>query len=247
MIKIARIRLAAEFADNIKQVLVDHINSDKREPDDKIHVSDLLAPRFAYYQITEGRVMRPEDVDMFIPGIAFHELIQKAYKKVNPEAIAEASLELDGIVGHLDLLVKFVTEIKTSRKYTIPEMPDEKYVKQAKYYMVLAEVLEAYIVVVYFTAGRNPWKKKPSTLEIIAWKVDITEEERNDLYNEMLNTKESIETAVKLEKPGMLPLCEMFRCLSVYKKEVTRQCAYYNLCMPSERWPLEKGIKACSK
>mgnify|MGYP001611850357 CR=1 FL=1 len=243
----ARIRLATEFADSIKQVLVDHHNSTNRVPDDKIHVSDLLAPRFTYYYKKNGRVTRSEDIDMFIPGTAFHELIQKAYKKVNPEAIAEASLELDGIVGHLDLLVKFVTEIKTSRKYTIPEMPDEHYVKQAKYYMVLAEVLEAYIVVVYFTAGRNPWKKKPSTLEIIAWKVDITEEERNDLYNEMINTKESIETAVNLGKPGMLPLCEMFRCGSVYKGEVQRTCAYYNTCKPDGRYPEEQLIKVAKK
>ena len=229
----SHIRLAQEFADGIKKALVEHVNKNKREEDNKIHVSDLLAPRFAYYQIKNGRIMRPEDVDMFIPGIAFHELLQKALGSEH----AEKEVELEGIIGHIDWVKAFVVEIKTSRKYTIPEMPDEHYLKQAKYYMIMSDVKKGYIVVVYFTAGRNPWKKKASTLEIIAWEIEIKDEEANEVYNEMLDTKEFIIKAIENETPLILPLCERWRCGSAYKGEITKLCPYYNICKPEGCWP----------
>ena len=235
----SRIRVAHEFADEVKKALVEHFESTKREPDDKFHVSDLLAPRFAYFQIKNGRRIRPEDVDMFIPGIAFHELLQKAMGA----QYAEKKVAIEDIVGHIDLLKTYVVEIKTSRKYTIPDMPDVHYLKQCQYYMVLSGVLKGYIVVIYFTAGRNPWKQKTSTLEIVAWHVEIDEEEANSLYNEMLDTRDLIASAVANKLPTGLPLCEQWRCGQSYKGEVTRLCPYYEECKPQDRFPQSTLLK----
>ena len=240
----ARVKLSIEFADSVKEALVRHHNESNRKSDGKIHVGDLLAPRFAYYQIKNGRVMRPEDVDMFIPGTAFHELLQKAMG----QEYAEKAVELENIVGHIDFLKTFVVEIKTSRKYTIPEFPEEHYLAQCKYYMVMADVRLGYIVVIYFTAGRNPWKKKASTLEVVAWSVEITDEEANDVYNEMLDIKENLEKAISESNPSLIPICkETWRCLQIYKNEVTKICPYYEECKPSGRYPLDIGIKVCAK
>ena len=238
----SRIRLATEFADKVKQSLVDHMTKDRRESDDKFHVSDLLAPRFAFYAIGDGRVMRPEDVDMFIPGVAFHELLQKAMGT----EYAEKVVELEDIVGHIDLLMSYVVEIKTSRKYTIPEMPDAHYLQQAKYYMALSDKKIGYIVVIYFTAGRNPWKKKASTLEIVAWKIEMSQEELEKTRGEMLNIRNSIKEAVVINKPEILPLCQIWKCGQAYKGEITRSCPYYSQCKPEGRFPesvLLRGLK----
>lgn len=239
----SRIQLAEDFANYVKGALVKHIMNNRRELDDKYHVSDLLAPRFAYYSITNGRLMRSEDVDMFIPGVAFHELLQKALG----QDYAEETKEIENIVGTLDLVKPYLVEIKTSRKYTIPEYPEEHYLKQLKYYMVLAEEKVGYIVVVYFVAGRNPWKKKASKLEIVAWEVTMTAEELNDNYNEMLDIRDCLDGSIKERNPNTLPLCEMWRCLSVYKGEITDQCPYYGICKPEGRWPEKMGIKVVEK
>ena len=239
----SRISLAPEFAGAVKDALVKHFKSTQRDADDKYHVSDLLAPRFAYYQIKNGRDIRPEDIDMFIPGIAFHELLQNAMGK----EYAEKKVEIGDIVGHIDLLKAYVVEIKTSRKYTIPEMPDDHYLRQCKYYMVLAEVLEGYIVVIYFTAGRNPWKKKASTLEIVAWHIEIDSEEANGLYNEMLDTRDLLCCATVERRPDTLPLCEIWRCGQAYKGEITRTCPHYEECKPEPRYPQKILLGLLSK
>lgn len=229
------ILLDKAFAEVIKGQCAAFIeDSNKTRDESKWHVSDLLAPKFAYYKRVMGYKITSEDVDMFIPGVAFHLFLQK----VLGEKSAEVVTEISNILGTIDWIDKTLVEIKTSRKYTIPEMPEDHYVDQAKCYMVSEKRLECNILVMYFTAGRNPWKGQASTFEVVSWKLSWSQEESDAFHASMVEVREMLDDAVAKKDCSAIPLCDAWRCGSFYK-EKEKLCAFYGNCKPQGRYPID--------
>lgn len=220
------------FSSHISKLLIDDYKKTARAPDGKFHVSELLQPRMAFFNRRDGREMTEQDIKMYIPGSAFHEYLQK----VLGSHLAEKRISfMDDIVGTIDWAGAYVLEIKTSRKWKIPELPEAHYVGQVCKYMAIEKRLEGYILVVYFTAGRTWDGKNASTLELMAWKIETTPEEQALELKYLVDTRANLIEATQTGKFEKLPLCYSFCCFSEYKKEITKVCPYYNECQPNGR------------
>lgn len=236
-----KITLDEAFASNINQQLIEEYKKTARAPDGMYHISELLQPRQAYFTRRDGKEMTEQDIKMFLPGSCFHEYVQK----VLGNDLAEKRVKfMDDIVGTIDWAGSYLLEIKTSRKWSIPDMPEPHYVTQLLKYMAMEQKLEGYILVIYFTAGRKYDNSKPSTLELVAWKIETTPEEQQVELQYLTDTRASLIEAKETGDISKLPLCYSFSCFSEYKKEVTRVCPFYNECQPKDRYN-EKAEKAC--
>lgn len=161
------------FSDALIKKIMD--NYLQREPRTGAwHVSDLLFPRYAVLSRVHGREPTRTDVGFFFTGEAYHEFLQKLLGVQN----AEVRGELCGVLGTADFFDGDVLlEIKTSRKWTIPEAPQEHYIEQAKHYCAMFGKQMCRIVVIFPTAGRKWDGSAASTLEIRTWKVTFSQAE----------------------------------------------------------------------
>jgi hypothetical protein len=226
------ITLDEGFSSKIKNQLLEDYKKTARAPDGKFHISELLQPRQAFFTRRDGKEMTEQDICMFIPGSAFHEYVQK----VLGNDLAEKRVHFkDDIVGTIDWAGDYLLEIKTSRKWSIPDMPEPHYVTQLLKYMAMEKKLEGYILVIYFTAGRRWDAKKASTLEMVAWKIETTPEEQLEELKYLEETRANLIKATETGEFDKLPLCYQFSCFSEYKKEITKVCPWYGECQPDDR------------
>ncbi len=236
-----------EFGKDLKKMIADYIESTKRGDDGLYHVSSLLNPMEAYWNHVNGQPpITDTQVGFFIPGIAFHELFQK----IMGEELAEQPVSLGkDIVGTVDMVGAYFSEIKTSRKWSVPKEPNDTYVEQFLSYLAMADKDFGHIIVVYFTAGRTWSGKTPSTLEIRAWKVETTEEDREEQRQLLTDTRNNLEMAKKTNDPSSLPFCWDFKCgfkrttgsikRGDKKEEVLSLCPHYYDCKPEGQYPIE--------
>ncbi len=230
-----------EFANLIKGKIAAFIDKGARQPDGKFHVSDLLSPRYAYFRQKYGYKVSEQEIGFFVAGIAFHEFLQKVFGAEMSEKVTA----LEDIVGTVDQVGVFFSEIKTSRKWTIPEMVDPIYIEQFEKYLALENRSFGHIVVIYFVAGRKWDGKTPSTLEIVTWKVSIDEQDRHRAKTELIERRDALKMVQEGRKSfEVLPLCWAFKCGKPYKGKVDRLCPFYHTCKPEGRYPVEALIKA---
>ncbi len=227
------------FADEVKQKLRALQLAKRRELGSDVHISELLNPRKAYWTRTLGERVTDESIGFFITGEAFHRVVQDALGT----EFAEKKLTLPGIVGTADICGTYLCEIKTSRKWTIPEQPDSYYVEQVTSYAAMADREVAYIFVIYFTAGRKWDGTKPSTLEMVSWKVELTDQERIDIRQNLLSGANRLNKALQKKDPKLLQLCADWMCAGIYQNKVQRVCPYYTECEPEGRYPIDVLLK----
>jgi hypothetical protein len=227
------------FADVVKQKLRALQLAKRRDLGSDLHISELLNPRKAYWTRTLGERVTDESIGFFITGEAFHRVVQDAMGL----EFAEKKLTLPGIVGTADLCGTYLCEIKTSRKWTIPEQPDPYYVEQVTSYAAMADRDVAYIFVIYFTAGRKWDGSKPSTLEMVSWKVELTDQERIDIRQKLLTEANRLNKALVKKDPLLLQLCADWMCVGIYQNKVQRTCPYYHDCQPEGRYPIDVLLK----
>jgi hypothetical protein len=229
------------YAAFVKEKLWELQKAKRREVTEEFHVSELLSPRKAYWDRTEGEKPTDQSIGFFITGEAFHRVIQEA---VGVE-ISEQKLYLElkklkrKITGTSDILGLWLAEIKTSRKWTIPAFPDPEYVKQTGCYMAMSGRDEAYIVVVFFVAGRAWNGKSPSSLEIVSWKLTSTEQERTEILETLEYGAIELDRALEEKDPLYVMLCAQWKCGQVYQKKISNLCPHYDACKPEGRYPQE--------
>ncbi len=172
-----------------------------REKDRLYHVSDIVFPRKAYYERILGRKVSEEALAIWISGKAFGYMLQEVLGKNK----AEVEAKWGKFVAHIDHFDKVLVEIKTSRKWTVPQAPEPHYVRQAGYYCAMTGTSHAKIVVIYFTAGRKWGGKGVSNLEIHVWDIGFSAKELEYVRADMDKTIEMIEHAIKTKNPDILP------------------------------------------
>jgi len=203
---------------------------------DEVHVSELLAPRKAYWVRLLGERVTDEMVGLFAAGEAWHLLFQH----VCGIEYAEQKVKHCGVVGTQDLRPPDgeSTELKTSRKYTVPEECEPRYVDQITAYMAMEDAPIGHVVVLYTNSGRRWDGSKPSTLEIVSWRIELTAQERKDIRDALVAEKDRLLDAVNTKQPTKVDLCPDWMCANIYKGEVQSVCPFYENCKPEGRYPL---------
>jgi hypothetical protein len=228
-----------KYAKKIRQKIIDaHLLDQREATPGKWHVSDLLFPRYGYFCRVDGHVPTDEEVGFFMTGEAYHRFIQDVLGK----EMAEQQGEYLNIIGTCDWLDKDVTEIKTSRKWTVPKEPEDHYITQAGYYCVIFKRKRARILVIYPVAGRKWGGSQSSTVEIAAWTVEFSSADLEQIAQELEEIGGLLDKALKAKKHNGLPLCLLWKCGREWKKEL-KLCPFYNICKPKNRYPEKKLLE----
>lgn len=215
----------AKYAKNIRDRIINNYRkraeeeNAKREKDGLWHVSDLVFPRKTYFELLEGRKTTDEAIGFWFTGVAFHKELQYILGIEN----AEKEVKKGSIIAHIDHFDKVLLEIKTSRKWTIPEIPQPHYIRQAGYYGALTKTPNPKIVVIYPTAGRTWDGKDSSTVEIGAWTLQFSKDELDAIFEDMHMTIDLIEEAVKKKDISILPPVEAWVIKDYLPKKRTRK------------------------
>lgn len=208
--------------------------------DSRIHVGDLLSPRFAYFCKKFGSPpLDDETVGFFVTGQVWHKYLQEV---IFSNDLAEKEVNCVGVVGTVDLAGDEITEIKTSRKFTVPEVPDDRHIRQLTYYMAMERKLVGFLLVVYFTVGRAMANDSSSSLIFRIWRFDLTEEDCNSIVEEIKECKDNLQASLDTEDFHNLPLCEPWMCGKVKNGKVVKLCPFYDKCKPMLRYPEESLI-----
>ena len=202
-----KVRNDPKFASLVRKKIIDvytaesNVSNAKRAKESLWHVSDLIFPRQTYYNIVQGRKVTDTAIGFWFTGKAYHAELQR----VLGAKYAEVEAKWGSVVAHIDHLDRVLIEIKTSRKWTIPELPAPHYIRQAGYYCAMTGKKQAKIVVVYPTSGRTRKGTKSSTVEVGAWELSFTAQDLKVIQADMNDTIRAIEGAVKKKDPGSLP------------------------------------------
>jgi len=190
-----------------EQFIIDKImeNYQTREGrDGKWHVSDLMFPRYAVFSRKYNRIPTREDVGFFLTGEAYHEFLQKLLG----EHDSEVRGELFNVLGTADYFDgDTLLEIKTSRKWTVPDKPQDHYVEQAGYYCAIFGKPSARITIIYPTAGRKWDGSASSTIEIQAWNVSFSVDEIQGIKERMKELTTLLDKSRETGKVDSLPPC----------------------------------------
>lgn len=202
-----RITQDLKYAEELREKMIAHYTQEaerenkKRDRDKLYHVSDIVFPRKAYYEAIQGRKISEEALGFWISGKAFGTVLQEVLGKDK----AEVEARWGKFVAHIDHFDKVLIEIKTSRKWTVPQAPEPHYVRQVGYYCAMTGQLNGKILVIYFTAGRKWDGKGASNLELHVWNVAFTAKELEVVRVDMDQTVAMIEKAIKTKNPSILP------------------------------------------
>ncbi len=230
-----KIKADNKYATAIRQKIIDYYITDQRvATKGKWHVSDLLFPRYGYFARIKKHQPTEEEIGFFLTGEAYHRALQKVLGKDDSEVEGEYL----NIIGTCDHLGKDITEIKTSRKWTVPKEPEPHYVEQAGNYCVIFKRKKARILVIYPVAGRKWDGSQSSTVEIKVWTVEFSDTDLEEIAAEMKDLVGELDNALKKKNPQYLPLCPLWKCGREWKKEL-KLCPFYDLCRPKNRYPEE--------
>lgn len=246
-----QIRVNKKAEKVIWEHLAKYLSEDKREyQPGRYHVSDLLNPRQTFFKVLDPKPIKQESLGYFTAGRAHHEILQKVLPGT-PEHRVEVTVDGITIVGTIDLMLSYPVELKTSRKWTIPDTPEPHYVDQLKFYCALTGKLKGKIIVFYITPGRKFGGKGNSTTpEFRIWDIELTQEELDEVKVKMFEVAKNLDgvlASAKLNGPlaqvsnihRALPLCQSFLCGGKYKGNAEVKCEWYEKCKPEGRYPKE--------
>jgi hypothetical protein len=204
-----KVKKDTKYAAKIRKMLIDNYTTESeagnalRDKEKVWHVSDLVFPRKTYYDLMQGRKVTDKAIGFWFNGKALHAEMQR----VLGNEYAEVAAHWENVVAHIDHMEKVLVEIKSSRKWTIPEQPSPHYTRQVGYYCAMTGKKAAKILVVYPTSGRTYRGEKTSTVEFMAWELTFTLKELDMIREDLRITISEIEKAAKKKSPNNLPPC----------------------------------------
>lgn len=221
-----------KFADYLRDKII--ANYQGRSPRrGKWHVSDLLYPRYAVLNRRNPHTPSAEEVGFFFLGEGLHRFIQHILGEQNAEVKAEAV----SVLASADFFDgATLIEFKTSRKWTIPEVPQDEYIHQAAFYAFIFSVPTVRISVVYPTAGRKWDGSSPSTVEIRSWIVSFTPDDIKEIKDEMMGLVRDMTEAYNTGDVSKLPACPEWKYGTVEYDSIRKEyyakvrCPFADIC-----------------
>lgn len=94
----------------VKDALADAVSASR--PSRRISVTQLVNPRQAFFRQTRPEIRPPPDrVQLMMAGTGFHDVFGRV---ISTEEYVEQLLEVDGIVGKVDIYEDMPVELKTT-------------------------------------------------------------------------------------------------------------------------------------
>lgn len=205
--------------------------SGDRATDGKIHASDLLDPRYAYFSKKFPQPISDRLVPIFLIGRVLHAFIICAVEGTELDWAADSgsstSKEL-GIVYSPDMNFNGkVREIKTSRAMYEPKTTKDlsMYCEQVLIYMAAENQTKADIWVLFLNA-KDAGKTSPAyrVYEVTISKADLVKLQRS-----LRQISSDLKSALRRGRADSLPLCRKFKC-------GVKNCEYWNKCKPMGRY-----------
>ena len=187
----------------------------------RISVTDLVNVRQAYFRRTRPDIVIPLDRRQLMwAGTGFHQLFGAA---VSSEEFLEQFLELDGIVGKVDIFEDVPVELKTT-SFMPQEIGDRgSYFDQLGMYCAMARKGEGQLLV-YRRAvrGQEPMLR--------AWRIGFSD--LPAIEAEMRMRRDLLARALDAEDPSALPRCEWHG----------KSCDYREVCGCDEAEPDQRVV-----
>ena len=206
--------LAAQFIRNIdanrtiKDALVAAVGAGRSRW--RISVTDLVNPAQAYYRWKRPEIRPSLDrLQLMMAGTGFHDVFGKI---ISTEEFVEQTLELDGIVGKVDIYEDVLVEVKTTS--SIPADIYEgriSYFEQLGMYCALAGNPEGRL---YVYQRESDWR----SAELRVYSAEFLDLE--GIGEEMRRRRDLFQDAMDREDPSGLPRCEWME----------RGCDYSKVC-----------------
>jgi len=232
-----------EFTDLLKNSLRSRYEKRKRS-EDEVHVSDILPStciRKQYYgrKFPDLEPLSDESIHHFIRGEASEFVITDLANM----GVAQADLELDGLIAHPDILDRdVIVELKdtqSTRRLDITDQRFKSYLRQLLYYMTITGI-EKGIVSIRYGNREMRWIKSDEKGDyffrpfdgkgprIESWSILLPEDDiaRELLKNEMMRRKNLFVKAIKENNVSILPRLNM-----KVRNSKCPYCVFYDKCM----------------
>ena len=176
----------------------------------RVSVTDLVNPAQSYYRWKRPDVRPSLDrLQVMMAGTGFHDIFGKV---VSTEEFIEQTLELDGIVGKVDIYEDVPVELKTTS--AIPADIYEgrnSYFEQLGMYCALAGNPEGRLLVYQ---RETEWRSS----ELVVYSAEFLD--LDAVGDEMRRRRDLFKDALDREDPSGLPRCEWMK----------RGCDYSHVC-----------------
>jgi len=168
-------------------------------PRKRISVTDLTSLKQAYFRRKHPDITPTlEKQQVMWSGTGFHELFGAA---VSSEEYLEQFVELDGVVGKIDIFEDMPVEVKTTRRIADESDLARKrpsYIEQLGMYCAMTDVKEGRIVI-YQREGDSG--QPPLSV------CHVRFSDLDAIKNEMRQRRELLENALASDDPSHLPAC----------------------------------------
>jgi CRISPR/Cas system-associated exonuclease Cas4 (RecB family) len=239
------IRKNQEFTDLLEKNLMSKHEA-KRRSDNTVHVSDIVPTtcvRRQYYsrKIPEMSPLSNESVHHFVRGEASEFVITQ----LADMGVAQADVEMDGIVAHPDIMSNkedVIVELKDTvngRRLNFYDSTFRAYLRQLLYYLVMTQI-EKGIISIRYNIKELRWIRSDSEgdyffrpfnakdVGIESWEVFLPSHDiaREILKNEMVRRKNLFLKALQESDVSILP-----RLIDDAKRSKCPYCPYYDKCI----------------
>ena len=240
------IRKNPKFTDLLQKNLKSRYE-DKRRIDNVVHVSDIIPTtciRKQYYsrKFPELDPLSNESVHHFVRG----ESSEFVITELASLGVAQANIEMDGIVAHPDIMNEVedvIVELKDTvngKRLDITDGTFRAYLRQLLYYLVMTGI-EKGIISIRYNIRELRWIKSDSEgndyffrpfnakdVGIESWEIHLpaTDVAREILKNEMVRRKNLFLKALEENDVSVLPRLPEFA-----RNKKCGWCPFYDKCM----------------
>lgn len=184
-----------------------------RRPPQRISVTDLLSLKQAYFRRKHPEIVPPlERQQLMWAGTGFHDVFEAA---VSSEEYIEQFVELEGVVGRIDIYEKVPVEVKTTSNLGEEANLRRKrpgYIKQLGMYCGMVDIGEGKIVV--YQRQAPPESSPPLAV------YDVRFPDLEAIRQEMVRRRSLLQEAIASDDPSRLPRCPWYGL----------QCDYSSVC-----------------
>lgn len=221
-----------------------------KERDPRIHASDLLDPRKAYWNRQHKEEVTPQMAGNFMVGKVLHAFWSTAMNKKKGLSLVDTDV---GGTWDKSLGISFSNdwekgcktkaspngipyELKTSRALNEQTNRDlSSYLEQLCIYMAAKFSLVGRLVVLRLM-GKNRAKGWGTYPQYRAYEITWTKKDLENYRKQIIDAAKLLTKALKLKKPKLLPVCREWKCGE-------GNCGHWKICKPEGRYGTAKWGK----
>src|ERR687896_57418 len=242
---VIRITRSQEFTDILQRNLKAR-SEEKKRIDNTVHVSDILPTtciRKQYYsrKFSDKELLSNEMVHHFVRGESSEFVITQLANM----GVAQADIEMDGIVAHPDIITgngDTIVELKdtvSGKRLGFYDDTFRSYLRQLLYYLVMTNI-EKGIISIRYNIKELKWIKSDSKGDYFFRPFDAKDDiTREVLKNEMVRRKTLFLRALEENNVSLLP-----RLIDDAKRSKCPYCQFYDKCINQDNETNEAKLMA---